>query len=72
MQIKHNASPSSNKLSHHSSYLPQATFLLHVFFDVVPDATLGEEVAPSDLFKLLIAAISLQSKLHDVHCLQDM
>lgn len=55
-----------------SSYLPQAAFLLHVFLDVVPDTTLVEEVAPSGLLKLLIAAISLQGKLHDVHCLQEM
>lgn len=52
-----------------SSHLPHAAFLLHVFLDIVPDTTLGEEVTPSDLLKFLIAAISLQSKLHDVHCL---
>lgn len=53
-----------------TSHLPHAAFLLHVFLDIVPDATLGEEIAPCDLLKLLIAAISLQGKLHDVHCLQ--
>lgn len=70
VQIKSNASAMHpNRLS---SYLPHAAFLLHVFLDVVPDATLSEEVATSDLLKLLIAAISLQSKLHDMHCLQEM
>lgn len=54
-----------------SSYLPHAAFFLHVFLDIVPDATPGEELATSDLFKLLVAAISLQSKLHDVYCLQE-
>lgn len=57
---------------HLSSYLSQAAFLLHVFLDIVPDATLGEEVTCSDLFKLLVAAISLQGKLHDVHRLQEV
>lgn len=42
------------------SHLPCAAFLLHVFLDVVPDASFGEEVSASDLLKRLIAAISLQ------------
>lgn len=52
------------------THLSHAALLFHVFLDIVPDATLGEEAAPSDLLKLLIAAISVQGKLHDVHCLQ--
>lgn len=55
-----------------SSYLPQAAFFLHVFLDIVPNTTLGEEAAPSDLFELLIAAIFLQGKLHYVHCLREI
>lgn len=55
-----------------SSHLPHAAFLLHVFLDIVPNATLGKEAATCDLLKLLIAAISLQGEIHDVHCLQEM
>ncbi len=52
------------------SHLSHASFLLHVFFDMVPDAALGEEVSSSSLFKLLIGAIFLQGQLHDPHSLK--
>lgn len=66
LQIKGNVSESL------SSHLPQAALLLHVLLDVVPDAALGEQVSPGGRLKLLIAAVSLQGELHDVHGLQEM
>lgn len=42
------------------AYLPEATFLLHVLLDGLPNAALGDEGAPGGQLKLFVAAVSLQ------------
>lgn len=48
-------------------YLPEAAFFFHVLPDGLPNATLGEEGAAGGQLELLVAAVSLQGHLHDVH-----
>lgn len=48
-------------------YLTKTAFFHHVFPDVVPDATFGQQAASSGLFKFFIASIFLQCPLHNIN-----